>query len=487
MSSPGFHMTPDEFRSAGHAMIDFIASYWEGLSDRPVLAQVAPGDVLAKLPEGPPDSPEAWGRIVADVDPVVMPGITHWQSPSFFAFFPANASPPAVLGELLSAGLGVNGMLWATSPAATELEIRMLDWVAQMLDLPPAFHHSRSGGAGGGVIQGTASEGTLVSMLAARRRAMNSGSVGGPLVAYTSTQAHSSIVKAAMIAGLAGHPDDRRQVRLIEVDRAFAMDPRRLEAAIETDRAAGATPFYVCATVGTTSSTAIDSVEAIGALSRRHGLWLHVDAAHSGAACICPEFRWMLAGIDAADSLCFNPHKWMLTNFDCDLLWTSDRASLTAALSITPEYLRNKATESGASAAIDFRDWQVPLGRRFRALKLWFVIRSYGVEGLRAFIREHVRLAAEFERWVRADERFEVAAPRTINLVCFRLKGEGEQADARNRALLEAVNSTGRAYLTHTVLPGVGYVLRMCIGGVQTREAHVRAAWDLLGEVAKRV
>jgi aromatic-L-amino-acid decarboxylase len=493
VTGPVPHMTRDEFRRAGHALIDWIADYWDRVADLPVLSRVQPGDILASLPEAAPEDPEPWEAIAADVDRLIMPGITHWQSPNFFAFFPANASPPAVLGELLSAGLGVNGMLWATSPAATELETRMLDWMARLLGLPERFLSTSPGG--GGVIQGTASESTLVAMLAARRRALQRDPAAR-LVAYTSTQAHSSVIKAAMIAGLARDSDDREHLRLIDVDDSFAMRPDLLRDAMRRDRAAGLTPFYVCATVGTTSSTAVDPLEAIGPLCAEFAgeagkVWLHVDAAHAGAACICPEFRWMLRGVEHADSLCFNPHKWLLTNFDCDLFWTADRAALTGALSITPEYLRNAASERGAT---DYRDWQVPLGRRFRALKLWFVLRRYGAAGLRAHVREHVRLAALFEDLVRTEgaNLFEIAAPRTINLVCFRLRGDGPAADDRNRALLDRINATGRAYLTHTALPAPGggrprVVLRLCVGSTWTAEEHVRAAWRLIRDEAARL
>jgi aromatic-L-amino-acid decarboxylase len=377
-------------------------------------------------------------------------------------------------------------MLWATSPAATELEIRVLDWMAEMLGLPGMFHSASPGG--GGVIEGTASEGTLVALLAARKRAgAATGAAAGHPTLYASTQAHSSVIKAAMIAGLADGPDDRRCVRLIDTDESLAMRPDRLERAIEADLAARCRPFFVCATVGTTSTTAVDPLAAIGPIARRHGLWLHIDAAHAGSACVCPEHRGLLLGVEQADSIGVNPHKWLLTNFDCGLLWTRDRASLTGALSITPEYLRTAAAESGEPAAIDYRDWQVPLGRRFRALKLWFVIRHYGVEGLRAHVREHLRLAALLEGWIRADDRFRLVAPRTVNLVCFRLADRGGDDDDRNRRLLARVNATGRAYLTHTVLPGIGFVLRLCIGGTFTRESHVREAWRLIARTADGV
>jgi aromatic-L-amino-acid decarboxylase len=477
-------MTPDQFRVLGHRMVDAVADYMTRVDSMPVLPACKPGDVLRQLPTGAPQAPggvEGWDAIFADVERVILPSITNWQSPNFYGFFPANSSGPAILGELLAAGLGVQGMLWLTSPACTELEMRVLDWLVDALGLPDAFRHEPrhlapgSKPLGGGVIQSTASDATLVSLLAARERARRDGR-SGHLTLYTSTQAHSSVIKAAMIAGLATSPEDRTHLRLIDTDRAFAMDVAALETALRADLAAGRTPAYVCATIGTTSSTAVDPVADIAAALQRAGCertWLHVDAAHSGSALICPEFRPMSRGIEHADSFCFNPHKWLLTNFDCDCFFTRDRAALLGALSITPEYLRNAATDTGA---IDFRDWQVPLGRRFRALKLWFVIRHYGVEGLRAYIREHVRLAALFEELVRSDDRFEIVAPRTANLVCFRLKA-GDDATKR---LLERVNSSGRLYMTHTVLPGVGYTIRMAIGATTTQEPHVRAAWDII-------
>lgn len=490
------HMTAEQFRAHGHRLIDDIADYWRRVESLPVASRVAPGAIAAMLPTSPPDTGEPWDDIAADIERIIMPGITHWQSPNFFAYFPANASFPAILGELLAAGLGINGMLWATSPAATELETRVLDWLGDMLGLPATFLSGSA--AGGGVIQGTASEAALVALVAARTRAMRrharraaTSDVAARLTVYASAQAHSSVVKAAMIAGLAAHPEDRRRVRLIETDSSFGMRPDALAAAMSGDVDAGLVPFYVCATIGTTSSTANDPLQEIGAICESHDdrPWLHVDAAMSGAACICPEYRGMIAGVDRADSFCFNPHKWLLTNFDCDCLWTRDRDSIINALSVMPEYLRNQATQSGA--VIDYRDWQVPLGRRFRALKLWFVIRHYGVEGLRAYIREHMRIAEVFESLVRADERFEVAAPRTVTLICFALRprlGETvEQTSARNQSLLESINGSGRALLSHTVLTVDGtrrFVLRMAIGGSQTREEHVRRTWELIASLA---
>jgi aromatic-L-amino-acid decarboxylase len=489
-NAPG-HMSSEEFRRHGHALVDWIASYWERLASHdpalPVLSRSKPGEVAAKLPGSAPEHGEAWEAIFADVERIVMPGITHWQAPGFFGFFPANASGPAVLGELLSAGLGVQGMLWTTSPAATELETRVLDWMARAIGLPGEF--LSVSGTGGGVIQGTASEAVLVAMLAARKKKGPQGQratgphEGGRPVVYASTQAHSSVVKAAMIAGICDGPEDRVGMRLVPTDDALAMDVGALDRMIDGDVAGGRTPVMVCATVGTTSSTAVDPVRAIGEVCRRHGVWLHVDAAYAGAAAVCEEFRWVVEGAELADSWSFNPHKWLLTNFDCGLFWTRDRASLLRAMSVTPEYLRNAASDAGA--VIDYRDWQVPLGRRFRALKLWFVMRHYGLEGLRAHVREHVRLAALFEGWVRADERFEVVAERRLGLVCFRLRGD----DGANKRLLEACNATGRVFFTHTVLPVPrgGYTLRLAVGGTMTAEEDVAAAWRIVRGVAEAI
>jgi aromatic-L-amino-acid decarboxylase len=440
------------------------------------MSQVQPGQIRASLPSEPPPQGEAFETILRDVGELILPGITHWQSPNFFAFFPANSSGPSVLGELLSAGLGVQGMLWATSPACTELETHVLDWLVDMLGLPAKF---RSDGTGGGVIQDSASSASLCALLAARERATdfrgNERGCDGRLVAYASTQAHSSIEKAAMIAGLG-----RQNLRLVEVDEGFALRPDALARQIEQDRRAGLIPCFVCATVGTTSSNAIDPLPEIGQICRQQDLWLHVDAAMCGTAAICPEYRYIHAGTELADSYCFNPHKWMFTNFDCDCFYVADRAALIKTLSVLPEYLRNKATESGA--VIDYRDWQIPLGRRFRSIKLWFVIRHYGVEGLRYHVRRHVELAQEFARWVEDDDRFELAAPRPLNLVCFRHVG----GDGINERLLERLNRSGNLYLTHTKLDG-RYTLRFCVGQTHTQAHHVHRAWRRIQELAAEV
>jgi aromatic-L-amino-acid decarboxylase len=469
-------MTADDFRRHGRDVVDWIADYMEEVEKFPVLSRARPGEIRAALPAEPPQQGELFELILEDVNRILLPGITHWQSPNFFAYFPSNNSGPAILGELLSAGLGVQGMLWATSPACTELETHVLDWLVGMLGLPEKF---RSNSAGGGVIQDTASSATLCALLAGRERAtgfrVNESGADGKLTAYASTQAHSSVEKAVKIAGLG-----RENLRLIDVDEKFAMRPDLLAKAIAEDRRAGKIPCFVCATVGTTSSNAIDPVPAIGRICRDEGIWLHVDAAMSGTAALCPEFRWIHDGVELADSYCFNPHKWMFTNFDCDAFWVADRAALIRTLSVLPEYLRNTATESGA--VFDYRDWQIPLGRRFRALKLWFVIRHYGVEGLQAYVREHVDLAQKFKLWVETSNSFELAAPVPLNLVCFRHVG----GDALNQNLLEALNVTGQLYLTHTSLDG-RYTLRMSIGQSWTQERHVFEAWRTIQKTAIEV
>lgn len=471
-----FHMTPDEFRKYGRAVVDWIADYYEKIEEFPVLSRAKPGDIRKSLPPKPPMDPEPFEDVLKDVSEQILPGITHWQSPNFFAFFPANTSGPSILGELLSAGLGVQGMLWATSPACTELETHILDWVAEMLGLPEKFRSERSGG---GVIQESASSAALCAMIAARERATgfrsNVEGLNGRLVAYASTETHSSVEKAAMIAGIG-----RENVRKIGVDKSYAMRADLLAEQIKKDRQSGLVPFFAAATVGTTSSNGIDPLPEIGDVCQREGLWLHVDAAMAGTAAICPEFRHIQDGVELADSYCFNPHKWMFTNFDCDCFYVADRRALIDALSILPEYLRNEATESGA--VIDYRDWQVSLGRRMRSLKLWFVIRHYGVNGLRSHIRRHIHLAQEFARWVRESEEFELAVEPPLNLVCFRHVG----GDEVNQELLARLNESGALYISHTVLGG-RYTLRFCVGQTHTEERHVQRAWERILRTAKEV
>lgn len=463
------HMSPEEFRRAGYAVVDWLVDYRQRIESLPVKSPLAPGDVRALLPSSAPIEGEDFAAILADLERIIVPGLMHWQSPNFFGYFPANASPPAILGELLSAGLGVQGMLWLTSPACTELETHMLDWLVELLGLPARF---AAHGGGGGVIQDSASSATLCALLAARERASNYRAridgIPAGLVAYCSEETHASIDKAVSIAGLG-----RGQLRKIATDDQLALDAGALKAAIAADVAAGLTPFFVCATIGTTSSLAIDPIAAIAAICRAHALWLHVDGAMAGSAAICPEYRYLHDGLAGADSYCFNPHKWLLTNFDCDCFFVADREPLIRALTVLPEYLRNEASDSGA--AIDYRDWQIPLGRRFRALKLWFVLRSYGSSGLQAFVRHHLELARQFAEWVAADPDFELVVPRSLNLICFRRRG----SDADNQALLGRLNDSGRLFLSHTVIRG-RYTLRLCIGQTYTERRHVEQAWQLI-------
>jgi aromatic-L-amino-acid decarboxylase len=466
-------MSPDEFRRHGHAVIDWIADYQSRIENFPVLSRVKPGETRSKLPANAPAQGEAFAQILADLDRIILPGITHWQSPNFYAYFPANASGPGILGDLLSSGLGVQGMLWSTSPACTELETHVLDWLVPMLGLPQDF---LSTSAGGGVIQDTASSASLCALLAARERATqfasNHKGCDGRLVAYCSTQTHSSVEKATKIAGMGSD-----NLRAIPVDENFAMRADLLEQQVTADIKAGLLPCFVCATVGTTSSNAIDPVREIARICGEHNLWLHVDSAMSGTATLCPEFRFINDGVEFADSYAFNPHKWMFTNFDCNCFYVADRKHLIQTLSILPEYLRNQATESGS--VIDYRDWHIQLGRRFRSLKLWFVIRHYGIEGLQHHIREHVRLAQEFAGWVRNDARFELGAPATLNLVCFRL----HSGDKANQQLMELLNASGDLFLTHTKLNGK-FTLRLCVGQTSTQERHVKHAWQRIQEEA---
>src|SRR5437868_12918961 len=415
--SSHLEIASEQLRETGAAALEWVTKYLERVESLPVLSQVKPGEILASLPQHPPATGEPFERVLEDLGNKILPGITNWQAPNFFAYFPANSSPASVLGELLSAGLGVQGMLWATSPACTELEIRVLDWLVEMLALPQTF---LSTSTGGGVIQDSASSANLCAVLAGRERATqfdsNENGCDRRLTAYTSTQAHSSMEKAIKVAGIG-----RRNLRTIEVDSGFRMQGSALARAIEEDIRAGRIPCFVGATVGTTSTLAIDPLREIGDICREHGIWLHVDAAMAGTAALCEEFRHIHKGLEAADSYCFDCHKWMFTNFDCTCFYVRNRTELTEALTITPEYLRNSASATGA--VVDFRDWHIPLGRRFRALKLWLVIRSYGVEGLRAMVRRHIELTNQFVGWLRADSRFEIVAPVSLNLVCFRLKG----------------------------------------------------------------
>ncbi|HFD11272.1 MAG TPA: aspartate aminotransferase family protein [Crenotrichaceae bacterium] len=462
-------MNPDQFRQHGHELIEFIADYIEQLESYPVQAQTRPGEIRNQLGDTIPENGDPFEIIIKDFEHIIMPGITHWQSPSFFGYFPANHSGPSILGELLSAGIGVQGMLWLTSPAATELETHVLDWLVDALALPDTF---QSTATGGGVIQDSASSAVLCAVLSAREQATdwqsNQTGIQQTLVAYTSEQAHSSIEKAVRIAGIGSD-----NLRLIAVDQQFAMNPEALQRAIDNDITQGLKPFFVCATIGTTSTTAIDPVDKIGRICERHNIWLHVDAALAGSAAICPEQRWLHQGLEYAHSYCFNPHKWLLTNFDCDCFYVKHRSSLIKTLGIHPEYLKNPASDTGE--VFDYRDWQISLGRRFRSLKLWFVIRYYGLQGLRKHIRQHIELSQQFAEWVDTHPDFQRMAPVPLNLVCFRHNSD----DVLNQKLLETLNNSGKCFLTHTRVNGV-YTLRVCIGGTYTRETHVQQLWQLI-------
>ncbi|MEU2349378.1 pyridoxal-dependent decarboxylase [Modestobacter sp. NPDC049651] len=475
------HMTPEQFRQHGHEVVDWIADYWARLQDdpaaHPVRSQVSPGDVRGALPAAPPEQGEPVSAVLADLDRVVVPGITHWQHPGFFGYFPANTSGPSVLGDLVSAGLGVQGMSWVTSPAATELEQHLMDWFADLLGLPSSF---RSTSTGGGVVQDSSSGANLVALLAALHRASKGATVRHGVLpdeytVYVSAETHSSMEKAVRIAGLGSDA-----VRIVEVDDDLAMRPQALAARLERDLARGSTPVLVCATVGTTSTTAVDPLAELGPICQRFGVWLHVDAAYAGVSAVAPELRPLQAGVEWADSYTTDAHKWLLTGFDATLFWTGDRTALTGALSILPEYLRNAQTDAGA--VVDYRDWQVPLGRRFRALKLWFVLRWYGAEGLREHVRSGVALAQELAGWADADDRFDVAAPHPLSLVCLRPRWpDGVDADVATMTLLERLNDGGEVFLTHTTVGG-RTVLRAAIGAPTTQRRHVERLWALLCE-----
>jgi aromatic-L-amino-acid decarboxylase len=471
-------MPADEFRVAGHALVEWIADYLQHSERYPVLAQVAPGEIARSLPRQAPEQGEAFGDILADVDRVIVPGLTHWNSPTFFAYFSICASGPGVLADFLSSAFNQQAMLWRTSPAATELEAVTLDWLRQLMGLPDAFE---------GVIYDTASISTLHALAAARERALagvrRTGLAGRDdargLRVYCSDQAHSSVDKAAILLGL-GHD----AVVKVATDDAFRMDVGALETAMASDVAAGRHPLAVIATTGTTSTTSVDHVPAIADVCARHGVWLHVDAAYGGAAAIVPGMEWVLEGADRADSLVVNPHKWMLTPFDLSVLFCRHMNLLREAFSLVPEYL----TTSEPPEVRNLMDTGVQLGRRFRALKLWFVLRYFGAEGMRSRIAEHLRLAGVFARWVDLTPGFERLAPVPMSVVCFRvcpqsLHDDPAALDALNERLLQALNATGKIFLSHTKLRGA-YALRVAIGHARTTEAHLADAWQLIQSTA---
>jgi aromatic-L-amino-acid/L-tryptophan decarboxylase len=428
------------FREDGHAAVDWAADYLERVGELPVLAQVKPGDIRARLPASPPEQGEPFEAVLRDLDEVLLPGVTHWQSPRYFAYFSGSAAEPGILAELLAATLNSVGFLWRTAPASTELELLVCDWVAQLLGLPEHWH---------GHIEDSASTSTLAALIAARHNT-------GRTAVVASEHAHSSIEKDARMLGM--------EFRRVPTDDGFRLRPE----ALELDDVA-----VVVATVGTTSVASIDPVPAIADRCTEAGTWMHVDAAYAGSAMVCPELRWAFEGVERADSLVVNAHKWMFTPMDCSLLWTSRPDEFRDAFSLVPEYLRT--TDEGA---FNLSEYGPALGRRFRSLKLWAVLRCFGREGLQAKIREHVRLAELFESWVRDEPGWELCAPRHLSLVCFRREGSNDA----NEALLERVNATGEIFISHTRLRD-RYVLRLALGNVRTTEDDVRRAWDLLRDL----
>ncbi len=468
--------TPEQFRAAGHAAIEWTARYFERLEELPVLARVAPGEIAAGLPADPPEEGEPFGDMLADLDSKIVPGVTHWNHPGFFAYFGITGSGPGILGEMIAAAFNTNGMLWRTSPSTTELELKVMGWLRKMIGLPEGFF---------GFLTDTASISSLIGLAAAREsvagvpvREEGLAAPGTPrLRLYTSTQAHSSIEKAAIVLGLglAG-------VRRIVTDGEYRMRPEALEAALREDREAGWHPFAVSATVGTTSTTSVDPIPRIAGICRRENLWLHVDAAYAGSAAALPECRWALDGCEQADSLVVNPHKWLFVPIDCSAFYTRHPGTVKRAFQLVPEYLRTSEGEE----AINLMDYGVQLGRRFRALKLWWVLRTFGAAGIRERLAEHIRLARLFAGWVDEAPGFERAAPVPFSVVCFRAVHEGlpaEEQDSFNERLLDGVNSGGEVFLSHTKL-GDRFTLRLAVGNLRTLERHVRRAWEIIREVS---
>ncbi len=468
-------MDNEQFRKHGHELVDWLADYFENIEDYPVKSRVKPGEIKSKLSSSPPNNGENMEDIFADFQKHILPGITHWQHPNFYAYFPANNSPPSVLGEFLASGLGVLGMVWQTSPSATELEEVVMDWLRQLLGLSDSFT---------GVIQDNASTSTLCSLLTAREKSNNFKSndqgIENCLTVYASEEAHSSIEKGVKIAGFG-----KNNLRYIPTDENFSMRVDKLAEQIEKDKQSGYQPACVIATVGTTSSTAIDLVPAIGELCQSQNIWLHVDAAFAGSAAIIDDKKYLLNGVEYADTCVINPHKWLYTNFDCSAFYVKDPALLKNTLSILPEYLKTSVDEE----VKNFRDWGIQLGRGFRSLKLWFVLRSYGKQGLQELIEHHLNLAQNFKKWIQNHQHFELMAPVPVSLVCFRVSNgslsENELNDL-NQKLLERINATGKAFLSHTTLNGK-FVLRMAIGQRTTELEHIEKTWDIIKSEANKL
>jgi aromatic-L-amino-acid/L-tryptophan decarboxylase len=470
-------MTPDEFRKHAHELVEWMAGYMENVEKYPVKSSVKPGDILAKIPDNPPQQPESFDSLMKDFDEIIMPGISHWQNPNFFAYFPANTSPASILAEMIVSTLGAQCMIWETSPAAAELEEKMMIWLRDLICLPPGFE---------GVIQDSASTATLAAILTAREIKTdfisNNDGIGKSVVlrVYCSEQTHSSVEKAVKISGIG-----RKNLVKVSVRDDFSMDPEKLKEAIVRDVKNGDTPCCVVATLGTTGTTSVDPLRAIGEICTEHDVWLHVDAAMAGTALILPEFQWMLDGKEYIDSFIFNPHKWMFTNFDCTAYFVKDAGALIKTFEILPEYLKTRTR----GKVNDYRDWGVPLGRRFRALKLWSVIRTYGVEGLREKIRNHIGIAQKLAGMITAEADFEILAPVIICVVCFRYTPAGyeeEQINIFNEKLNHRLNDSGKIYLTHTVLNGK-YTLRMVTAQTNVTIGHVKKAWQLIMDTARKL
>jgi aromatic-L-amino-acid decarboxylase len=470
-------MNLHDFRKHGHELIDWMADYFEHIEKLPVKSKAKPGEIIAQLPGSAPDEPEPFGEVMKDFNQVIMPGMTHWQHPGWHAYFAANSSYPSILGEMLTSALGAQCMSWVTSPAATELEERVMEWLRDMTGLPKNFT---------GVIQDTASTATLVSLLTARERFTdfdinNSGYYGRQVFTiYCSSEAHSSVEKAVKIVGFG-----KDNLRKIEVDENFAMNPVALEASIIHDRERGFIPLAVVAAIGTTGSTAVDPLQEIGEVCNRQKVWLHVDAAWAGTAMLLPEKRYMIEGIENADTYVFNPHKWMFTNFDASAYFVKDKEALIRTFEILPEYLK---TKEGTSVN-NYRDWGIQLGRRFRALKLWFVIRTYGVKQMQDIIRNHIKMAEDFAGWVESSPQFELLAPAPLATVCFRFNPlMDKEADLNeiNRNLLEEINASAEVFLTHTTLNGK-YTIRFVVGQTRTQIHHVEKAWEIIRAAAEKI
>ncbi|KAI7727381.1 hypothetical protein M8C21_001359 [Ambrosia artemisiifolia] len=472
-------LDPEEFRRQAHLVVDFIADYYSNIENYPVCSQVEPGYLTKTMPQSAPLQPAPIETILQDVQKHIIPGITHWQSPRFFGYFQSNGSTGNFLGEMLLTGFNSVGFNWLASPAATELEMLVMEWLLKLLQLPNSFSFSSSGG---GVIHGSTCESFVCTLIAAREKRLQSGTKGdalGKLVVYCSDQTHFSLQKACQVVGISPH-----NVRSIQTKRSmnFQLSPDALLTAIEADVRAGLIPLYVCLTVGTTPTTAVDPLLTLSEVARRFGMWVHVDAAYAGSACICPEFRHFLDGVEGANSFSFNPHKWFLTTLDCCCLWVKDQSDLTKALSNDPELLKNKASET--KKVVDYKNWQIALSRRFRAMKLWMVIRSYGVTGLQQVVRKHVKLAKHFEALLSADNRFEVVVPTNFATVCFRVAASDElDSNPLTQSLLESLNGSALVYMTHAVIEGV-YVIRVAIGATLTEEKHVLMLWDMVQQHA---